>query len=112
MVHERDELPHAPQWRVKRNLVQVLNDDIVVVRRELVRIIAASEERISLAVPDSVNVDAIQVDTLRSVSPRAAKQIDTVSAGDDATEDFSEVKLRAACLGILVILPVEYEYAH
>jgi hypothetical protein len=35
-----------------------------------------------------------------------------VSAGDDAAEDFLEVKLGTARLRILVILPVEYEYAH
>jgi hypothetical protein len=35
-----------------------------------------------------------------------------MSARDDATEDLLEVKLGPACLRILVILPVEYEYAH
>jgi len=31
---------------------------------------------------------------------------------DDPAEDFLEVKLSATCLRILLILPIEYEYAH
>jgi hypothetical protein len=59
-----------------------------------------------------VNVDAIEGYAWSSILPGAAKQIHTVSAGDDAAEDFLEVKLGTARLRILVILPVEYEYAH
>jgi hypothetical protein len=70
------------------------------------------EERVRLASPDSVNVNSIELDALRRVSPGAAKKIHAMPARDDAAEDFLEVKLGAACLRILVILPVQYEYAH
>jgi hypothetical protein len=59
-----------------------------------------------------MNVDALEIRPLRGALPRAAKKIDAVPPADDATEDFSEVKLGAARLRILVILPVEDEYPH
>jgi hypothetical protein len=59
-----------------------------------------------------VNVDTIEIHPLGGILPGAAEKIDTVSASSDATENFLEVQLGAACLRILVILPVEYEYPH
>jgi hypothetical protein len=112
MVHQRDKLAHTPQWCVKRNLVQILDHYIVVVRRESICVIPASEEWVRLTITDPVNVDTIQIHARGSIFPGAAEKIDTVSALDDAAENLLEVKLGAAGLRILVILPVEYEYPH
>jgi hypothetical protein len=35
-----------------------------------------------------------------------------VAARNQPREDFPEVKLGTACLRVLVVLPVEYEYPH
>jgi hypothetical protein len=59
-----------------------------------------------------MNVDAIELCSLRGILPRAAQKIDAVSPRDDATEDLPEVKLGAARLRIFMILPVEDEYPH
>jgi hypothetical protein len=59
-----------------------------------------------------MNVDPIEFHSLRGVHPRGAQEIDAVSPRDDATEDLPEVKLSAARLRILVVLPVEDEYPH
>src|SRR5712671_202398 len=112
MVNQRHEFAHSPHRRVQGNLVEVLDDDVVIVRRELGRVVSVCKERVCLTSPDSVNVDAIELDALGRVSPRAVKQIHAMSTRDDAAEDFLEVELGAACLWILVILPVQYEYAH
>jgi hypothetical protein len=70
------------------------------------------EKWIGLASPDPMNVDSIQIHSWRRVLPGAAQKVHLVPAGDDAAKDFLKVKLGAACLWILVILPIEYEYAH
>jgi hypothetical protein len=59
-----------------------------------------------------VNVHTIEIHPLRSIPPGTADKIDCVSAGSDATEYLPEMKLGAACLRVLVILPIEYEYPH
>src|ERR1700694_3181145 len=112
MVNQRNQLRHAPEWRVERNLVQILDHNVVLVRRQLGRVITVSEKRIGLTRPDPMNVDSIEIHSRRRILPGAAKKIPLVPARDDATEDFLEVKLGAPRLWILVILPVEYEYAH
>jgi hypothetical protein len=111
-MHQRDELPQAPQWRVKRNLVQILDDYVVVVRREPGGVIPARKEWVCVTIPDPVDVYTVEIHPLRSVLPRAAKKIHLVSALDDATEHFLEMKLGTARVRILVILPIEYEYPH
>jgi hypothetical protein len=70
------------------------------------------EKWIRVARADSVNGDPVQIRALGSVQPRAAEQIDSMAARDDAAEDFLEVKLGTAGLRILRILPVEDEYPH
>jgi hypothetical protein len=59
-----------------------------------------------------MNFNAVEVHSRWRILPRAAEKIDTVTVRDDATEDFPEVKLGSTRLRILVILPVENEYAH
>jgi hypothetical protein len=61
---------------------------------------------------DSVNVDPIQIHARRRVRPRAAQQINGMTAGDDAAENLPEVKLGTTGLRILVILPVKDKYPH
>ena len=59
-----------------------------------------------------MNLDPAQIRALGSVQPRAAEQIDGMAARDETAEDFLEVKLGTAGLGIPGILPVEDEYPH
>src|SRR3954467_7486005 len=104
MVHQRDDLAHAPQRRVERDFVEILDHHIVVVRGEILRVVAASEEWVGLTIANPVDIDALQIHTRGRVSPGAAEKIDAVSTGYDATEDFPEVNLGAACLWIFVVL--------
>ena len=69
MVHESDEPLHSPQRCVEGNLVQVLDDDVVIVLREMGRIVSPSHKRIGVAGPDPMNVDAIEVHSLRGILP-------------------------------------------
>ena len=112
MVDERNQFFYSPQGRVERNLVQVFDHDVVVVCSELGHIIAASKERVRLAIPDTVYIDSVQSHPRQSALPRAAEKIHAVTARDYATEDFSEVKLGSARLRILVVLPVQNKYPH
>jgi hypothetical protein len=59
-----------------------------------------------------VDVDATEVRPLRRRLPGAAQEIDVVTARHQACEDFPEMKLGPAGLGIFVVLPVEHEYPH
>ena len=112
MVHERNEFLYSPQRRVQRDLVEILDHDIVVVHREVARVVAASEERVRLAIPDAVHIDSVESHSRLSPFPGAAKKVHLVAARDNPAEDFPEVKLGSACLRILVVLPVENEYPH
>jgi hypothetical protein len=112
MVDKRDELTHTPQRCVERNLVQILDYYIVVVRREVVPVITVSPKRVCLAISDPVHINAHESCPRRSTQPGAAEEIDAVPPRDDSAEDFLEVELGAACLRILVILPIENEYPH
>jgi hypothetical protein len=59
-----------------------------------------------------MHFDAIEVDPLRYRAPRATQQIYAMAPRHDPPEDFPEMKLRAARLRILEVLPVQYEYPH
>jgi hypothetical protein len=65
-----------------------------------------------MSIPDAVHIDSVESHPLRGARPGAAEKIDRVTARDDPTEDFPEVKLGSACLRILVVLPVQNEYPH
>src|SRR6267143_3402512 len=112
MVYERNEFPHAPERRVERNLVQILDDDIVIVAGEILRVVSPGEKWISMPGADTVNVDPIQIRARRRIRPRAAQQINGMTAGDDAAENLPEVKLGTTGLRILVIQPVKDKYPH
>src|SRR5689334_2487150 len=87
MVYERDQLFCVPQRRIQRDLIQILNDDIVALFREVVAVMALRQKRVGMSRSDSVNVDPIELDSVRYVRPAAAQQIDAVPASDDSTED-------------------------
>jgi len=72
MVDEGDEFSNTPEWREKRNLVQILDYDIVVVSCEMPAIIAVGKERVRVASSDPVDVDAVQPCALRRGAPAAA----------------------------------------
>jgi hypothetical protein len=76
------------------------------------RVVAASEERVRLAIPDAVDIDSVEIHSRWRAFPRAAKKVHFVAARDNPAEDFPKVKLGSARLRILVVLPVENEYPH
>jgi hypothetical protein len=112
MVHEGHELPRPPERRVERNLIQILDHDIVVVPGELFPVIAVGEKWITVTRSDPVNVDPVQIVALWSGRPGAAKQVDRMTARNYPTENLLKVKLCTAGLGIPAILPIEDEYPH
>jgi len=59
-----------------------------------------------------VHLDAAEVGARWGRLPRAAQEVNAVTAHGQSREDFPKVKLGAASLRILVVLPVEYEYPH
>jgi hypothetical protein len=59
-----------------------------------------------------MDFDAAEVCSCRRHLPGAAQEVHAVAGRYHAREDFPEVELGAACLRILVVLPVEYEYPH
>jgi hypothetical protein len=112
MVHEGDQLSRTPEWGVEWNLVQILDDDVVVVLRQMPTVVPLGDEWVGMAGTDPMRFDAIEIGATRGVCPAAAQQIDAVASRRDPTEDFLKVKLRAACLRVGDVLPVENEYAH
>src|SRR6267154_923500 len=112
MVYQRNELPYAPERGVEGNLVQILDDDIVVVAGEILCVVPPGKKWICMTGADSVNVDPIQTRARGRIRPRAAQQINGVTAGDDAAENLPEMKLGTTGLRILVILPVKDKYPH
>jgi hypothetical protein len=106
MVNEGYELPGSPERCVQGNLVQILDDDIVLVTREILPVIAVREKGIGVASADAVNVDSIQSFALWSGRPGAAQQVDCMTARNYPTENLLKVKLCTAGLGIPAILPV------
>jgi len=69
MVDERDQLTHAPQWSVKRNLVQILDHDVVIVAFEMPMVIAPRDKGIRVPASHAVNFDSVQVDSRCNVRP-------------------------------------------
>jgi hypothetical protein len=112
VVNEGNELPGPPERCVKGNLVQILDDDIVVVPREILAIIAVRPKWIAVTGANPVNVDPVQCFALRCGRPGAAQEVDCMTARNYPTENLLKVKLRTAGLGIPGILPVEDEYPH
>jgi hypothetical protein len=51
-------------------------------------VIAPREKWICVTGADAMNIDSFQPRSLRFFSPRAAKQIDPMAAGDDTAENF------------------------
>jgi hypothetical protein len=78
----------------------------------MLRVISAGEKWICVTRADSMNIYPVQIHPLGRIRPRAAEQINGMTAGDDAAEDLPEVKLGTAGLWILAILPVEDKYPH
>jgi hypothetical protein len=111
-MNQSHELWNAPQRSVKRNLVQVLDDDVIIVRAQVLFEVPPREKRISTAIPDAMDLDPLEIDALRRSLPGAAEKIDAVTAGSQSREDLPEMKLSSASLRIFVVLPVEYEYPH
>jgi hypothetical protein len=64
------------------------------------------EERIGVSRADPVNLDPVEMRAMWSIWPRAADQIDAMTARDDAAEDLPEVKLGTAGVRVRVILPI------
>ena len=75
-------------------------------------IIPMREKRISVPRSDAVHVDAVYRCAWCRAIPTAAKEIDGVTASSNAPEYLMKVKLCAACLRILSILPIEDENFH
>jgi hypothetical protein len=75
-------------------------------------VISTGEKRICVTRADSMNIYSVQIHALGRIRPRAAEQVNGMTAGDDAAEDLPEVKLGTAGLWILAILPVEDKYPH
>jgi hypothetical protein len=112
VMNQSHELWNAPQGSVERNLVQILDDDVIVVRAQVLFEVPPGEKRISTAIPDAMDLDPVEIDARRRSLPGAAEKIDAVSPGSQSREDFPEMKLSAASLRIFVVQPVEYEYPH
>jgi hypothetical protein len=112
MVNQRDKFSDSPPRSVQRDLVEILNDDIVFIAFEMLGVVRPSDERIGVSRSSAMHLDAIQIHSLRSVRPRAAQQIDAVAECHDATENLLKVKLGSAGLRIGDVLPVENEYPH
>jgi len=112
MVNEGNELSRAPERCVQRDLVQILDDDIVIVPCEILPIIAVRDKGIGMTSADPVNVDPIQNLALRSTRPGATQQVNRVTTRNYPTENLLKVKLCTTGLGISAILPVEDEYPH
>ena len=74
--------------------------------------IATREECVGVSIADAVDFDSVEVHSQRRAFPRAAEEVDTVSARNNPREDFPQMKLGSAGLRIQVILPVEDEYPH
>src|SRR5690242_4130188 len=112
MMDECDESSDLPKRSVQRNLVQILDDDVVIVFREMMPEILSGNEGVSVPGADSMNVDTVEIHAALHLRPAAAQQVDPVSARDDATEDLLEMKFGAPGLRIGNVLPIENEYAH
>jgi hypothetical protein len=59
-----------------------------------------------------MDFDAFLVRPRRRLVPRAAEEVYAMTARNQSGKDFAEMKLGPASLRILVVLPVQYEYAH
>src|SRR6267378_978531 len=112
VMNQGHELWQAPQRSIERNLVQVLDDDVIVVPAEILFEVPPREKRVRTAIPYSVHLDPLEIGALLCPLPRTAEKVDAVTAGSQSCEDLPEVKLGAASLRVFVVLPVEYEYPH
>ena len=69
MVDKGDQLSHPPQWRIEWNLVEILDDDVVVILRQMSAVVALGDEWIRVARAGAMDFDPIEVDAAGSVSP-------------------------------------------
>ena len=101
--HERHE---------KRELVDVLEHDVVGLMPEM----AAREERKNevgvVPVPPPQHANAVDRLLPRAAGPPGRDERDTVPPARKAREDFVEMHLRPARLGVSDIAPVQGEYPH
>jgi hypothetical protein len=59
-----------------------------------------------------MHFDTVKIHPRRSIVPRTAEKIHAVPARCYPAKNFAKVKLGASGLGILIVLPVQYKYAH
>ena len=111
-MNECNEPWNAPQRSVERNLVEVLDDDVIVIGAQILFEVPPRDKWIGAATSNAVDLDAAEVGARRRRFPRAAEEVHAVAKSNQPRENFPEVKLSAASLRILVVLPVEYEYPH
>src|SRR5438552_2118125 len=111
-MYQRDEPRNPPQWSIERNLVQVLDDDIIVLAGELFRVVAVHDEWKAVARANAMDGDSVEHSVSRRFAEAGAQKIDPVSGDDDAPKNLVEMDLRPARLWIEMILPVDDEDLH
>ena len=96
-----------PARRVQRNLVDILNEDVKVLRAQCPLKGPARFERKGRAGPHSHDLHPIEQRARSTAGPAAAQQDDLVPARREPAEDFVQVSFGAAGLRILPVLPVD-----
>jgi hypothetical protein len=112
VMHQRDHPACIPSRHVKRNLVEVLDQNIVMIRLKTLAKIATCVELKGVSSPYTVHVDSIEKCARRRIGPSAHQEIHAMSAGRNAPEYLVEVNLCTAAVWIFPVVPVDDEDAH
>ena len=112
MRDTRHDAARPPQRCIQRHLVDVLDENIERLRRQMPAVVGPRLERKSLADAGAMHVDAAERRARRAVGPSAAQHRDVVAAPREALEDLVQVDFRPASERILPILPVDDQQAH
>jgi hypothetical protein len=95
----------------KRHFIQVF-DNHIPAAAELAFEIASRQKWKRRARPNSVNLEAVALRTLRRASPTRAQDDNLVPASRQSAKDFVEMNFRATGKGMIGVLEVRYENPH
>src|SRR5688572_27011416 len=102
----------GPQWRIERNLVDVLDQQIPRRAGERAPIVRMRERAERRPGPDAMDVHTIDARATLGTEPAAAEQGDLVSTARQTAEDLVQMDLGAPALRVFDVLPVDEQEPH
>src|SRR5687767_6314194 len=112
MMHQRGNRGSAPTGSIQRNLVEVLDENVVSLRLQALAEISCGPELESVAAPDSMNVHSIEISAGCTAFPSAREHVYAISQGGYPAEYLVEVNFSASTVRVFSIVPVDDKNAH